>query len=332
MTIQVQSTSEGYFRRAFAALVLSAFFATALAAPPAFSEAEVSIGEPPLALPGTLTMPAGEGPFPAVLLVQGSGPVDRDGTVGPNRPLRDIAHGLAERGVATLRYDKRTLVHPASAANPGFGVDDEVTHDAVAAVAVLRASAGVDPDQVFVFGHSLGAMLTPRIVQRADGAAGGIMLAASTRTLLDLIPGQIQRMGELQGADPGRTAASVKAIESAIARIRAGEDPPPIFSPLGVPAAYWRTTEELDPIAEVRALQQPVLILHGGRDIQVADDDWEAWRAAFEGERRVSLKRYPELGHLGTPSDADDPLASYSAPGKVDTALIDDVARWIADR
>src|SRR5690554_1224314 len=103
------------------------------------SEREFSVGEGELALPGTLAMPEGEGPFPAVVLVHGSGPQDRDSTIGPNRPLRDIALGLAGRGIATLRYDKRTRMYPIAASfDPDFSLDKESTDDAVAAVAALR--------------------------------------------------------------------------------------------------------------------------------------------------------------------------------------------------
>lgn len=299
------------------------------AAAPTYAERDFSVGQGDAALPGTLAMPEGEGPFPAVVLVHGSGPSDRNGKVGPNHPLRDIAQGLAERGVAVLRYDKRTLVHAAAAlANPDFGVDDETTNDAVAAVAALQATAGIDPARVFVFGHSLGAIAAPRIVQRADGAAGGIMFAAAARPMLDLIPEQIARMGELRGADPATTSATLDRINDATARVRAGQDVPV----LGVPAAYWRSTEALDPVAGAQALSQPLLILHGGRDIQVTDVDWQAWEAAFGDDPRVTLKRYPDLGHLGIVSDVDNPLATYGTPGHVDQALIDDAAAWIAEQ
>lgn len=307
--------------------------APAAAAPPAadagFSERDFSVGDGDGALPGTLAMPDGQGPFPAVVLVHGSGPLDRDETVGPNRPFLDIARGLAERGIAALRYDKRTLVQPQAAAEPDFSVDDETTADAVAAIEALRATPGIDPARVYVFGHSLGAMMAPRIVQRADGAAGAILLAAPARRLLDLLPEQTARMAELQGADPAAAQAALDALEEGIARVRAGEDLPLAEAPLGAAPAYWRSTEAVDPIAEAKALAQPLLVLHGGRDIQVTGVERERWEAAFEGDPRVTLKHYPELGHLGIASDADDPLAAYARPGKVDDGLIGDVAAWI---
>ncbi len=296
----------------------------------AYTERDFSVGAGDLPLPGTLAMPEGAGPFPAVVLVHGSGPLDRDSTIGPNHPLRDIAHGLAERGIATLRYDKRTRVHPlAVASDPEFGVDEESTHDTVAAVTALRATPGVDPDRVFVFGHSLGAMLTPRIVQQADGAAGGIMLAASPRSMLDLIPEQMERMGGIQGAGPVALAARLESIHDLIARLRAGEETPDATAILGASAGYFRSADALDPVADARALRQPLLVLHGGHDIQVTDADWQSWVDAFADDPRVTLKRYPGLGHLGIVADPDRPMATYLEPGTLDEGLVDDVAAWI---
>lgn len=298
-----------------------------------YTERDFSVGEGDEALPGTLAMPDGDGPFPAVVLVHGSGPQDRNQTYGPNRPFLDIARGLAARGIAALRYDKRTLVHQAaSAANPDFNIDDETTDDAVIALAALRTTPGIDPEQVYVFGHSQGAMMAPRIVQRADGAAGAVMLAAPARKLLDIVPEQIAYMGQVQGADPEQTQAVLDRLADGTARLRAGEDVPAAEAPLGMAPTYWRSTEAVDPVAEARVLAQPLLVLHGGRDIQVTDTERGLWEAAFAGDARVTLKRYPELGHLGIVADADDPLAGYLRPGKVDDGLIDDVADWIRQR
>lgn len=89
-------------------------------------------------LPGLLTLPHGDGPFAAVVLVHGSGPNDRDETIGPNKPFRDLAHGLAQRGIASLRYDKRTLVQPERFETGAYTVDDEVIDDALTATDLLR--------------------------------------------------------------------------------------------------------------------------------------------------------------------------------------------------
>jgi dienelactone hydrolase len=114
--------------------------------PDAFTETEVRVGSEPWVLQGTLSMPKGEGPFPAVVLLAGSGPNDRDESIGPNAPLRDIAWGLASNGIAVLRYDKRTKAHQVEMAadvaerHGARGTID----DALAAIELLRVTPGVD--------------------------------------------------------------------------------------------------------------------------------------------------------------------------------------------
>jgi hypothetical protein len=125
-------------------------------------------------VPGTLSLPVGKEARAAVVLVHGSGPNDRDETVGPNKPFRDLAQGLASRGIAVLRYDKRTKVHGMKMGGimNTFTVKEETVDDALAAVALLRKTEGIDPRRVFVLGHSLGGTLAPRIAKGDPGIAG----------------------------------------------------------------------------------------------------------------------------------------------------------------
>src|SRR3569832_1172794 len=173
--------------------VAGLFFAPAIKgeyAPPAYAKAdsfrekEITVGTGEWALPGTLTIPVGAGPFPAVVLVHGSGPHDRDETVGPNKPFKDLAWGLASRGVAVLRYEKRTKQYGAKLVSvPYLTVKEEVVDDALAAVALLRKTEGIDAKRIFVLGHSLGGMLLPRIGLLDQNIGGLIALAGATRAL-----------------------------------------------------------------------------------------------------------------------------------------------------
>ena len=149
----------------------------------AANERSLMIASPLGPLPGTLTLPAGNGPFPAVLLVAGSGPMDRDETIGPNKPFRDLARGFAAAGIASLRYDKRTLAYGAQMANKPITVDDEVTDDAVTALRLLGQQPQIDPHRLFVLGHSLGGLMVPRIAQRLV-ERGGIGNGRHTEALL----------------------------------------------------------------------------------------------------------------------------------------------------
>src|SRR5580765_2512433 len=121
-----------------------------VAADASYTERGITVGASGHPLGGTLAMPKGKGPFAAVVLVHGSGPQDRDETIGPNHVFTDIAHGLAAQGIAVLRYDKRTQARPADFASGDITIDSETTDDAVAAAKALATTAGIDPKRIFV--------------------------------------------------------------------------------------------------------------------------------------------------------------------------------------
>jgi hypothetical protein len=139
--------------------------------PNQFDEAPITVGARDWPLPGTLTRPKGVSSPPLIILVHGSGPNDRDETIGPNTPFRDLAQGLASRGMAVLRYDKRTFAHKARLAKDPKAVaemtmNEEVIEDALATIAQARNLSGIDVSRVFVLGHSEGGTLTPLIAKR----------------------------------------------------------------------------------------------------------------------------------------------------------------------
>ena len=166
---------------------------------PTFAETEVVVGRTDL--PGTMAMPKRQGLVPAVVLVHGSGPQDRDETIGPNKVFKDLAWGLATRGIAVLRYDKRSLVAPMKVGT----VKDEVVDDAVAAVQALARHPAVDKNRIFVLGHSLGGMLAPRIAETSSEVHGIVVMAGTTRPLEDVILDQIRH---LRGGDSPEMAAA----------------------------------------------------------------------------------------------------------------------------
>ncbi len=297
-----------------------------------FTEKDVMVGDGERALPATLAMPKGEGPFPAVVLVHGSGPQDRDETIGANRPFLDIARGLAAQGIAVLRYDKRSQARPQDYAG-GVDIDNETTDDAVTALATLRAQPGIDPKRVFVLGHSQGGMMAPRIAMKDGNTAGLVLLAAPARNLLDILMEQNVRLLGMQGIqDTPVGIAHLDKLKAQIANVRGAGDAA-IGAPMDLPLAYWRSVDAVDPVAEARKADEPMLILQGGHDIQVVDADWQAWQAAFGGDKAVTMKHYPTLNHLAIESEANAGLESYQKPGHVDPTLIDDIAVWIkADR
>ena len=295
-------------------------------------ERELSVGEPPIALPATLTLPQGDGPFPAVVLVHGSGPHDRDETIGPNKPFLDLAEGLADHGIAVLRYEKRTKAHPEAFAGGIFTVDDETVDDAVAAVALLRKQADIDLSHIFVAGHSLGALMAPRIGQRDPAIAGLILLAAPASKLEDIVVRQTRYLAKLQGQSDtaiDKALAEIEPQREAVKHLAADASPgTPLL--LGLPTSYWRDLNGYDPIATARLIKQPMLVLQGGRDCQVTPaDEFSQWRSAFATNPRVKLIEYPTLGHAFMPGGDPPGPKDYALASHVDDKVIDDIAAWI---
>jgi hypothetical protein len=296
-----------------------------------FEEKEISFGAAPWTLTGTLTLPQGAGPFPAVVLVHGSGPNDRDETIGPNKPFKDIAQGLASQGIAVLRYDKRTKTYPQETQQiKDFTVKDETVDDAVAAVEFLRRQPQIDPGRVFVAGHSLGGYLAPRIAQADANIAGMIILAGATRPLEDLMVEQTRYILEGDGSLSAQDQAQISQLQQQVAAAKAltrqssgGE------AVLGAPASYWIDLKDYRPAELARGLTIPLLIAQGERDYQVTMKDFENWQDALSGQPNATLKTYADLNHLFISGDGQSTPDEYQTPGNVARAIIQDMADWI---
>lgn len=294
----------------------------AAAGPGAPRELEIAVGPEGSALPGLLALPEGEGPFPVVVLVHGSGPQDRDENVMGNRPFRDLAHGLAARGVATVRYDKRSYVH---AGPQAATVQEETIDDAVAAVALARTRPELDPARVHVLGHSLGGYAAPRIAAQAK-ADGLIVVAGMARPLVELVLEQVRHNANADGTLTLDEAINIERIEGLAARQRAAPDS---TSFLGYPPSYLKDLEQNDAPAAAAALAIPVLVLQGGRDYQVTLADFARWEAALKDRPQACLKVYPQLDHLLRAGEGVSSGDSYAVPGRVDDELIADVAAFV---
>ena len=300
-----------------------------------FVEQEITVGTGEWQLPGTLTMPKGEGPFPAVILVHGSGPNDRDETIGPNKPFKDIAWGLASRGVAVLRYDKRAKVHGAKMIAKkldNFTVKEEVIDDALAAVEVLRHSEKIDPNRIFVLGHSLSGALIPRIGKADPKIAGLIAMAGCTRPFEDVLLEQITYAASLSGPMTDDTKKEIDNYKQQIAIVK-GLKPSTKSSAssliLGAPASYWLDIQGYVPAEMAKSLKQPMLIMQGGRDYQSTTVDFNIWKDALSSRANVTLKLYPDLNHVFMTGAGKATPAEYGKPGTVAQTVVSDIGDWI---
>ncbi len=297
-------------------------------------EQEVTVGSGEWALPGTLTLPLGGGPFPAVVLVHGSGPNDRDESIGPNKPFRDLAWGLASNGVAVLRYEKRTRHYPERFAEIGdISVQQETIDDALAALAFLRQSSAVDPDRIFILGHSLGGMLAPRIARQDTQVAGLIVMAGNSRPLEDVIMDQISYLLELDGSISDEEQAELEQLGDQVALVKSdalSQDTPANLLPLAVPASYWLDLRGYDPPAVAVELNRPILVLQGGRDYQVTAADYDGWKSVLSGREQATLVFYAAVNHLFMEGEGMGTPADYEVAGHVAAQVVADIVDWIA--
>ena len=157
-----------------------------------------------------------------MVLVHGSGPNDRDETIGANKPFRDLAWGLATRSIAVLRYEKRTKQYPGKLMATGVGqftAQEESIDDALSAVGQLRGTEGIDPKRIFVLGHSLGGTLAPRIGQADPKITGLIIMAGSTRPLEDMVVEQTRYLISLNGTPTAEGEAKLSEVQLIAAKV-----------------------------------------------------------------------------------------------------------------
>jgi dienelactone hydrolase len=286
--------------------------------PDSFTAVDVTFGDDAWKLPGTLTMPKGDGPFPALVLVHGSGPNDRDESVGGAKVFRDLAEGLASRGIAVLRYEKRTRQYPQQcAADANFTVNQETAEDAARATALLRTRARIDPARVFVLGHSMGGYLAPRILKRDPKIAGFVVMAGNVRPMEELIVEQSEYLASLKGNLTAEDQAKLAELK---------RNP---FADLSVPAAYLADLKGYRPDLEAKSLNTPMLILQGERDYQVTMKDFDLWKSALQARSNVRFHTYPKLNHLFIAGEGKSRPEEYQEPGHVDEQVVADIANWI---
>ena len=287
----------------------------AAAPPPSsrFTEEQVTVRSGQWSLPGTLSMPQGS-IAGAVVLVHGSGPNDRDETIGPNKPFRDLAWGLADRGIAVLRYEKRTRQYAAQMALiKNLTVREETIDDAVSAAALLKAHDRLDPKRVFVLGHSLGGTLAPRIAAEDRSLAGLIIMAGATRPFAEVAREQIAYLASLPGATS--QSGSQEAALQALLR--------------SAPESYWKDLDTYKPAAAAAQLTIPMLILQGERDYQVSLKDLQGWRDALPGHANATIRSYATLNHLFLSGQGSSTPADYDRAGRIPSFVLDDIAEWM---
>lgn len=304
----------------------------------AFGEEEVKVGEGDFALPGTLALPKGDADkkLPAVVLVHGSGPNDRDESLGGLKPFKDIAWGLASRGIIVLRYEKVTRVHGAKwAAKVGEEITlrNETIDDALLGVALLRKHPRVDPKRIYWFGHSQGAWAAPRAGTMDKDLAGMVIAAGPTRPLEDVGLSQIEYISTIPGPNGEGAKKLLPTMQEAVKLVKSKSldaKTPKDKLPLGIPAPFWLDVRDYKPHEVAAKLNMRVLVLQGEADYQVTMVDFDGWKKALGGKKNATLKSYPRLSHAFVDCGRDRAVPEdYAKAGNVADAVVEDLVKWI---
>jgi pimeloyl-ACP methyl ester carboxylesterase len=323
-------------------------------------EVEVQNGEVRLAC--TLTLPKGDGPFPAVMLITGSGPQDRDEQVFGHKPFLVLADHLTRAGVTVLRCDDRGV--GGSVGDVATSTSDDLAGDALAGVAFLRGQAAVDPKRVGLIGHSEGGIVAPLAASRSDKVAFVIMLAgtgvpgdevlvrqidllaraggaedetvdailAEQRRLLDLI---------LEGAEAEQLIASYRKLTTIqLATVSAEPESGELEAAIrdgvrGLTTPWFRHFLAYDPRPALRALKVPVLALNGELDLQVDPaQNLPEIRKALEqgGNPDFTVKELPGLNHLFQKAQSGS-VGEYAVIEEtLNPAALDAIRDWVLER
>lgn len=258
-----------------------------------------------------------------IIFIHGSGPNDRDETIGPNKPFKDMAEAFLKEGIASYRFDKRTKSNPETFSDEST-VEDEVVVDAVAIINHFRGSEKFKNHKIIVLGHSLGAFMMPKIAN-SIAVDKAVMMAGNARDLQDVIIDQYVYLNNLNPTKEGedeiiKVKKEVSLLISNKINITASSDE----LPLGLSAKYWQSLLDYKPLVEVKKVTIPLLILNGERDYQVTMREFNLWKKTLVNTKTQFIS-YPKLNHLFIAGEGKPSPEEYTFKGEVDTKVIQDI-------
>ena len=303
------------------------------------TEEKIIIGEgTEFPLKGILTLPENlEKPVPAVVFVHGSGSSNMDEKVMKLTPFKDLAKGLAEHGIASVRYDKRSFAHGRKMLKKGnLTVKEEVIEDAVLASNLLKNDSRIDPEKVFIIGHSMGAMLAPRIDAEGGNFKGLVLLAGTLDTLEGVLFRQLDEMKNGKSKIMSWVAsAQEKKFKKSFENLYelSDEEAKKIPYAGGVNLYYFKEMGGHRAADYLEKTEKPVLIMQGTKDLQVnVERDFGGYKRAFGERDNFSFRLYEGLNHCFVPALYDDiskATKEFSKERHIGDNIISDIAGWI---
>ncbi|MEO5816758.1 MAG: alpha/beta fold hydrolase [Gemmatimonadaceae bacterium] len=315
----------------------------------------VNPGDASVKLAGTLTIPDGRGPFPAVVLLSGSGPQDRDESIFGHKPFAVLTDHLSRNGIAVLRYDDRGFAK--STGSHARATSADFASDANTAFRFLIDHPDIKQDAIGFVGHSEGGMLGPIAAADNDRVAFVVLLAGPGTDIVQLLLSQRRLIALSQGASNELLDKSEPIIHDILHAVRAAPDsqsamdgvravlPSERLQSLGATEAqrdaiaatftspWMRYFIKYDPVPNLTRLRMPVLALNGSKDRQVPPaENLAAIRAALSGNRDVTIKELPGLNHMFQTAETGAVIEYERIPETFAPGALDLITEWIRSR
>lgn len=301
--------------------------------PEMFEETTGDVLNGEIKLKSILTVPKGKGKVPVVILIHGSGPNDKDETVGATKIFKDMAVGLAAKGVAVLRYEKRTRAYAAQYRHtkPILTPEEETVADALAAIRLVKNDPRIDTSRIFLIGHSMGGYMLPQIAKRAGVIDGMVLLCPPGRPLQQVLIEQTDYLLTAEKKPAAERTFMLDSLKRESVRIDAltESNKGDSVTILGLHPAYWLYLRDYDAYLTVKSSKVPAVVLYGGRDFQITDKDVAIWKANMKGVSGVTFKTYSDLNHFFIKGTGKSSPEEYTHSGNVEEKVIDDLASWI---
>ncbi|HEY2737951.1 MAG TPA: alpha/beta fold hydrolase, partial [Thermoanaerobaculia bacterium] len=313
---------------------------------------------------GTLTLPKGAGPFPAVLLITGSGPQDRDESIVGHKPFLVLADHLTRRGIAVLRVDDRGV--GGSTGSVSGSTTSDFAGDVLAGVAFLKQHAHIAADRIGLIGHSEGAVIAPLAASRSKDVAFIVMMAGTSVPGYEILPAQVEAIDVASGQTADKAKKEADITRAALGLVRAEKDEAVLRTKLkalfvehkddvdaddlkqagsldafverqvkSLTSPWFRYFLDYDPRPALRQVKVPVLALNGELDKQVLpDQNLPSIEQTLHESKNpdVTVRRLPGLNHLFQTAQTGSPTEYATIQETLSPAVLDLMTHWILER